>query len=305
MPEFTPIVVTGIILLGGVIGFLSGLFGVGGGFLLSPMLNIVFGIRMPVAIGSGLCQMIGTATTAMLRHWKNAAVDVKLAAIMLGGSIVGVEFGARALEALKHAGAVTLFGQALAWDWLVPMCSYVVLLLLIGVTTFRESLGTGRHARITGTVKRRVGRGLFNRVAMPPMLPLAATEGKPVALVPVILLSVFIGALSGFLGIGGGVVIVPILIYWVGTSTRFAVGTSLLVILINAVIGTVAHALRDNVSLTLVCLLLVSSTLGASLGAALHHRLKAHQVRLYLSLLLFVSVAVILGRMLAEFGVFG
>jgi uncharacterized membrane protein YfcA len=136
------------------------------------------------------------------------------------------------------------------------------------------------------------------------MIQLAGTEGKPVGLIPVVYVSVLIGIMSGFLGIGGGVVVVPILIYWLGTSTRVAVGTSLLLILINSLFGTVAHAVSGNVSLPLVALILVSSTAGASFGAAVHHRLRSHHIRLALAGVLFFAFVVIVIKMLHCFGAF-
>lgn len=305
MPELNIILAFAIILLGGAIGFLSGVFGVGGGFLMTPLLNIAFGVPMNIAIGSGLCQMIGTATTATLRHWKGSAVDVKLALIMLGGAIGGVEIGARLLEKLKHMGNLSIAGTEVEWVWLVPMSVFVVLLLIIGIGTLKESLSTHRTVKGGGKVVRRVGRGLFNRIPLPPMVHFAGTEGRRVPLIPVVYLGFAVGVTQGFLGLGGGVIIVPTLIYWVGCSTRVAVGTSLLLIVASSMAGTVSHALRDNVSLTLVVLLLTSSTIGAYLGAILHHRIKAYHVRLYFSFVLFAALAVIVVKMLARFGLFG
>jgi len=305
MPELNAILVFAIILLGGGIGFLSGLFGVGGGFLLTPLLNIAFGVPMQIAIGSSLCQMIGTAATAAIRHWKDSAVDVKLALVLLGGTIGGVELGARLLEKLEHLGSVNVLGHDVEWVWLIPMSVFVVLLLVIGIGTLRESFSTHRTAKNGGEVVRRVGRGLFNRIPIPPMVRFAGTEQKAVSLVPVVYLGFGIGVMQGFLGLGGGVIIVPTLIYWVGCSTRMAVGTSLLVIVASSMAGTVSHALRDNVSLTLVVLLLTSSTVGAYLGAIVHHRLEAYRVRLYLSFVLFAALTLIVVKMLSRFGLLG
>jgi hypothetical protein len=260
---------------------------------------------MNVAIGSSLSQMIGTGTTATLRHWKESAVDVKLAVILLGGTVGGVEIGAEILQHLKDLGRITFFHHEMEWVWFVPMCSFVVILLVVGVTTLVESLGAHRVISDGGTVPRRVGRGLLNRVHLPPMVTLAGTEGKPVSLLLLIYIGFVIGVTKGFLGLGGGILFVPVLIYWVGTSTRMAVGTSLLVVVLSSVSGTLSHGFRDNVSLELVMLILVSSTVGASLGAALHHRLKAHHVRLYFSFVLLAVLAVIAVKMLAEFGAFG
>lgn len=304
MPPLDPLLCAGIVLLGAVVGFLSGLFGVGGGFLVTPMLSIL-GVPMNVAIGSSLSQMIGTGTTATLRHWKESAVDVKLAVILLGGTVGGVEIGAEILQHLKDLGRITFFHHETEWVWFVPMCSFVVILLVVGVTTLVESLGAHRVISDGGTVPRRVGRGLLNRVHLPPMVTLAGTEGKPVSLLLLIYIGFVIGVTKGFLGLGGGILFVPVLIYWVGTSTRMAVGTSLLVVVLSSVSGTLSHGFRDNVSLELVMLILVSSTVGASLGAALHHRLKAHHVRLYFSFVLLAVLAVIAVKMLAEFGAFG
>jgi uncharacterized membrane protein YfcA len=304
MPPFDPYFCSEIVLLGAVIGFLSGLFGVGGGFLLTPMLSI-FGVPMHVAVGSSLCQMIGTGAAALGRHWKESAVDVKLAVILVGGSVGGLEIGTSLLEKLKKAGDVTLFGRDVLWVWLVPMCCFVVLLAVIGVGTLIESYRYHRAVAGGGAVARRVGRGFFNRVLFPPVITLAGTEGKPVPLLVVIYAGVGVGVIQGFLGLGGGILFIPVLIYWIGCSTRMAIGTSLFVVVLSSIAGTVSHAFRGNVDLALVALILVSSTVGAYFGAELHHRIKPHHIRLYLSLVLLAALAVIVVKMLAEFGVFG
>lgn len=305
MPEITFLMAVGVVLLGAVIGFLSGLFGVGGGFLLTPMLNIAFNIPMEIAVGSSLCQMIGTGTTATLRHWKESAVDVKLALVLLGGTVGGVVIGTEALESLGALGSTTLFGHSVEWAWLTAMCAFVVLMLVVGIGTLVESLRHRRAALSGQHVASRAGRGLFNRVLFPPVAVFAGTEGRPVPLVVVVYIGFGVGVLQGFLGIGGGIVFLPALVYGLGCSTRSAVGTSLLVIVLSSVAGTVAHALHGNVDLGLVALILASSTLGAGFGAALHHRLKAHEVRLWFVPVLGVALVVIVLKMLAQFGAFG
>lgn len=301
MPPLTVLIAGGVILLGAVVGFLSGLFGVGGGFLLTPMLSIAFGVAMPVAVGSSLCQMIGTGITATLRHWKESIVDVKLALILLGGTVGGVEIGAELLKTLEDIGTTTLFAKTVRWDWLVPMCAFIVLIAGIGVATLVESLAHRRAVSSGVPVARRVGRGLFNRVLFGPTAVLAGTEGRPVPLLVVVYLGFGVGVLQGFLGVGGGIIFVPALIYWLGCSTRMAVGTSLFVIVLSSIWGTVTHALDGNVSLRLVALILVSSTVGAAAGAAVHHRLQAHQIRLYFVPVLFAALAVIVVKMLVVF----
>jgi uncharacterized membrane protein YfcA len=209
------------------------------------------------------------------------------------------------LDHFKHLGQVVVFGRAVDWVWLVPMACFVVLLAGLGVGTLIESYAMHRTVSNGGAVRRRVGRGIFNRLLFPPTATLAGTEGRPVPLLVLIYLGFGIGVLQGLLGIGGGIIFVPALIYWIGCSTRMAVGTSLFVVVLSSVAGTVAHGFRGNVDLALVALILVSSTAGAYLGAALHHRLKAHHVRLYFSFVLLAALAVIVVKMLAQFGAFG
>ena len=295
----------GIIVLGGVVGFLSGLFGVGGGFLLTPMLNIVFSVPMKIAIGSDLAQMIGTATTGAMRHRKEASIDVKLSLIMLGGTAAGVELGEQILQNLKLMGDVTLLGQVVKLVWLVPMLLYMVLLAIMGVSVFIESARASRIAAGGGTPQRRVGRGFFSRIHLPPMVRLEGTEGRTVPLFIIVYVAFAVGVLTGFMGIGGGIVYVPVLIYGIGCSTRMAIGTSLLVVLAGATFGTIQHALHYSVSLRLVMFIMVPGTIGACFGASLHHRLKPYHLRLYLSLLFFGALGVILLKMLHKFGAFG
>lgn len=305
MPEFTVFFISGVIVLGAVVGFLSGVFGVGGGFVLTPLLNIVFGVPINVAVGTSLCQMIGTGTTATLRHWKESTVDVKLAIILLGGTIGGVEIGAQCLALLQGIGATTLFGQSVGWMWLVTMGAFAVTLAVIGVGTLVESYGHHRAVTNGEAVARRVGRGFFNRALFPPLITLAGTEGRAVPLLVVVYFGFGVGVLKGFLGVGGGIVFLPALIYGLGCSTRAAVGTSLFVVVLSSVAGTFSHGFRGNVSLKLVALILISSTLGAAVGAAVHHRLKAHHVRLWFSLIILATLVIIVVNVLARFGAFG
>ncbi len=304
MPELTIPLAGGIILLGAVVGFLSGLFGVGGGFMLTPMLNIAFGIPMNIAVGSGLAQMIGTGTTATLRHGKESTVDVKLALILLGGTVGGIELGTELLEKLDHLGNAAIFSRHVPWLWVVTMSAFVVVLGGVGVVTLVESWHHQRRVSEGEEVPRRVGRGLFSRALFPPLTTLSATEGRPAPLLAIVVLGLAVGVLQGLLGIGGGVVFIPALIYLLGCSTRAAVGTSLLVVTLGSVAGTITHGLRGNVDLGLVALILLSSTAGAAFGAAIHHRITPARIRLYFSLVLLLTLVVIVAKMLHEFGVF-
>ena len=137
------------------------------------------------------------------------------------------------------------------------------------------------------------------------MTTFAGTEGAPAPLLAVIAIGFLVGVIKGFLGVGGGVLLMPALIYGVGCSTRMAVGTSLAVVVLSSVAGTVTHGVRGNVSLTLVSLILISSTTGAGVGALYHHKIKPHQVRLYFSFVLLATFIVIAATLAHRFGLFG
>lgn len=129
----------GLVGLGFLIGVLSGWFGVGGGFLLTPMLNVVFSIPYDIAVGSGLCQMVGTTAAASLKHRSYGHIDYRLALFTLIGSIGGVELGARLLVKLKKLGSITIHTHSISKMYLWITVIYIVLLLLVGVFMFLES----------------------------------------------------------------------------------------------------------------------------------------------------------------------
>ncbi len=260
----------GIVVLGIGVGFVAGLFGVGGGFLLNPLLALFFGVPMEVAVGTGLCQMLGTATAAGIRYRKLGVGEPKAALILALPAALGALLGKKAVDVLSATGRAEI-GLRLA---------FLALLVFAGVQMLRRGTKTA-------------GSGWLTRLSLPPrvFLPEACATVSASALAYGGLL---VGFLSGLLGIGGGLLLTPILVGGIGMGMAQASGTSILLLLSSALVGTWAQASAGRVNLPLALVLLIGSTLSAQLGAQLAVRLNPEKLRrAFLSLLLFVFLAVL------------
>jgi uncharacterized membrane protein YfcA len=281
-------------LFGLIIGAMGGFFGVGGGFLMVPMLNAVFGIPYNIAVGSDLGQMTGMATAATVRHVRFGNIDFKLGILMIAGTAAGVEVGASVLEILKHAGHVAVAGHDVEIMTLVMSLVYAGLLVFLGQAMIRESLRT---------IKRTSGRFDISAEvpASPvvlqlrtfkawPMVSLPASGIEAISLWVILGIGFVTGFLSGMLGVGGGFIRMPALVYILGCPTVVAVGTDLFEIMFSSGYGVMTHAFKGNVHLVLVLALLIGTTLGAQLGASYTRKAGGPWVRFGFGCLAFVGV---------------
>jgi uncharacterized membrane protein YfcA len=254
-------------LLGGGIGVLSGLYGVGGAFLLTPLLMTLFGLAQPVAAGTGLCQTIGTATAAMIRHRRLGHGEFKIDVILLAGSLLGVQQGVSAARYLETRSAATGGGAAFSPAAEIS-CVYLALLIVIAVGILRgepKRLGSGEP-------------GFLARIPIPPYTVLPAT-GVRISIPVLAYVGLGLGFLSGLLGIGGGVLLVPLLVHGLGVPLRTVAGTGILLLLATALVGTAAYARAGLVDRNTALVLLAGSTVGAQIGASLAGRLRGRWLR--------------------------
>ena len=292
-----------VVLLGASVGFLSGLFGVGGGFILTPMLNILFGIPYNVAAGSDLAQMLGTSVSATSRHRGFGHVDVRLGLCMLAGAWLGTELGARVVEFLKTVGRITVAGRELdCLDLFIPL-AFLVLLSVIGTVVLRESLRARKRPPRGGAVETPIIKWVQG-IRLPPMISLR-TSGIRISIWILIGIGFATGFLAGFMGIGGGFVLMPTLIYVIGVPTTMAIGTGLFYIMFVAAFGSYTHALKGNVDLVLAVLLLLGSIFGAQVGAWLTEKVRGAKIRYWFSLAVFVSAIAVLAKLVVQLGVLG
>jgi hypothetical protein len=283
----------GVLALGALVGYVAGLFGAGGGFLLTPLLVVVFDVPVPLAVGSGLCQMTGTATAAYLRHRRHGSGEARIGVLMGAGSLLGVDAGARLLATLTAAGAVTVAGREVSLVWLVIQSSFTALLLVVAIaylvsrTPERELLGHARPGPLA--------RWSFGPRATLPSVPELRPSGAIVAQ-----LGLGLGFVSGLLGIGGGIILTPLLTAGLGLTMRQAAGTGLSVLLISAFAGTAKHALAGNVDLPLTVALLVTSSLSAQIGARATRRIAPGRLRRGFALVILAAAAAVVWHVLAK-----
>lgn len=276
----------GVAALGLGVGWVAGMFGVGGGFLLTPLLTVVFGVPLEIAVGTGLCQMIGTATAALLRHQSLGQGEVRFDLLVLVPSLLGVEIGAMALARLEDAGSVAFGRGTIPLVRLVAMLGYAVVLVTAAVMFGRGGRGALEHTA-------HARRGPLARWAMPPLVDLPAVPLRRVSAPLIAYLGLGLGVLSGFLGIGGGVALMPVLVYGFGFPMRQAAGTGILALCATAALGTLVHARRGHVDLELAMVLLVGSTLAAQLGARATRSVSPRLLRRGFAGLILVTVAAI------------
>jgi len=286
---------------GFIIGILSGLFGVGGGFLLVPLLNIVFSVPYNIAIGSSLLQMVGTSASSTLKHRGYGYIDYKLAGFILIGSIIGVELGARVLMHLKNLGIITINASTIStMDFWINII-YIILLSLVGTSMFLESKKAKKRAPRGGIVDTIYSQKIQN-IKIPPIISLPTSKIESISLWNLIFLGFGVGVLSGLLGVGGGFIMSPALIYLIGVPTSVAIGTDLFQIIFASGYGAITHLLKGNIDFRLVGCILTGSLVGSQLGAMLNKKLRGAHIRYYFSLLIFFAAGIILINFLFKIG---
>ena len=274
-----------IILLGGGVGLLSGMFGVGGGFLTTPLL-IVYGIPPTVAAASSASQVTGASVSGVFAHWRRGGVDAKMGGVLVAGGVVGSLVGAVIFRWLQGLGQI---------DTVIAVV-YVLLLGSIGGLMARESLGT-ILAHHRGLPPRAAKRRHHPLVAALPFRTRFYTSGLYISPLAPLLLGFGIGILTILLGIGGGFILVPAMIYLLGMATKAVVGTSLFQTLFVTAAATMVHATTTKaVDIVLAALLLVGSVTGAQVGARFATRFKPEHLRLALAIIvLLVGSRILLG----------
>ena len=258
--------------LGGIVGILSGMFGVGGGFLMTPLLFFI-GIPPAIAVASEANQILGASFSGAIAHFRRKNVDLKMGFLLILGGVLGSIFGVEIFRIFKGMGQLEL---------IIKLC-YVIFLGVIGIIMFFESLKTlsykSRNIKIRKTRHHSWVQGL-------PLKMRFRTSNLYISSIPAVLIGFFVGILASIMGIGGGFIIVPAMIYILGMPTKVVVGTSLFQIIFVTGVTTYLHAVKNfSVDIVLSFLLLVGGVIGAQLGVRIGIRLKAEQLRILLAIL--------------------
>lgn len=275
--------------LGMMVGFLSGLFGVGGGFLLTPLL-IMIGIPPTVAAATDSNQIVAASTSGTYAHWRRGNVDFKMGILLLIGGVCGGTVGVQLIKFMRAVGNA---------DFMIKI-TYVIMLGIIGSYMFLESLGSLRARRPPVREIKPEGKTWFARLSRD--LPLKIhfnKSGITMSIFLPLLLGIMVGVLAALMGVGGGFIMVPVMVYMLRMPMHVVVGTSLFQILFTCINVTFMQSLFNHtVDFMLALILLFGSTLGAQIGAKISDRLKADQLKILLASIVLLVMLRMLGELL-------
>lgn len=268
--------------MGGAVGFLSGMFGVGGGFLMTPLL-IFSGIPPAVAIGTEAAQIVASSVSGAVAQYQRRNVDIKMGIVLLIGGIVGSAFGVQVVKELRELGQFELFVSL----------AYVLFLGAIGSLMMIESLNTIRKSRAGQVVSAR-RPGQHSWIHGLPFKMRFHRSKLYISAIPPLVLGALVGFLGAIMGVGGGFIIVPAMIYLLRVPTNVVVGTSLFQILFVTAATTVMHSVQNySVDIVLALILMTGGVIGAQFGAVAGEKLKGEQLRFLLAgLVLLVCLRV-------------
>jgi len=278
-----PELLAALVVMGLAIGVLTGMFGVGGGFLVVPMLNILFGVRYELAVGSSLSFIVGTGTAGLPRQIRLGNVNIKCMLLLAAGSMIGAVLGDWMQEFLVNTAAG---GDRLTFEKIMHSL-FIVMLLAVAWRMFRKP------AAATG------GKTLLQRLALPPRIDLPNAGLTGLSLPGIGIVGLCAGVLTGVLGVGGGILFVPVLVLLIGLDPHKAMGTSLGVIMLAALAGAIKKGFAGKVSLTIAMALLAGSAIGVQIGIWAAQKLHSDRLRRWFAGVTFL-IAVIVAADLAN-----
>ncbi len=285
----------GLVLLGAFIGFLTGMFGVGGGFLLTPLLKIVFGIPYPIAVGSDLLQIFINGTFSAWRHWKYKNVDLIMGMVMAVGSLGGTEVGVRLLKMLNNGGQVVINSHSMPILDLVLNGIFLILMVGVAILIWKETSNSSEEEVAVSSLSKRL-----QACRILPQLEFPHSGISSMSIWVPLGISFFVGILTGFLGVGGGFINFPLMVYVLGMPTAVAVGTGAFQLLFSTGYGAFRHALQGHVELLLVAFLLTGSLAGVQLGVHASRLFGGRKIRKYFAWILVLAIGVIVWDVIHE-----
>ena len=260
--------------MGGAVGFLSGMFGVGGGFLMTPLL-IFSGIPPAVAVATEANQIVASSVSGALAQWRRGNVDIKMGTVLLVGGVIGAVFGVQLVKLLRQAGQVDL----------IISLSYVTFLGVIGSLMLIESMRSIRRSSAGKPIPAR-RPGQHNWVHGLPFKMRFNRSKLYISAIPPLIIGALVGLLAAIMGVGGGFIMVPAMIYLLRMPTGVVVGTSLFQIIFVTAMVTILHsATNQTVDVILAMVLMVGGVIGAQFGARAGQNLKGEQLRALLAIM--------------------
>ena len=272
-----------IVFIGMIVGALSGLFGVGGGFLMTPLL-IFLGIPPVVAVGSEAPHVLASSVSGVIAHWRKKNVDFKMGFFLLSGGIIGSTLGVNLFKLLKTYGQIDIVIQFL----------FIIFLGFIGISmAFESAKTTIKNYQTTSTIRTKLHQHSWIH-GLPFKLRFHRSK-LYISAIPPILIGFFVGVLSAMMGVGGGFIMIPAMVYILGMSTNVVVGTSLFQIIFVTANSTFFQSyLNQTVDIVLSALMILGGVIGAQIGVRIGSKLKAEYLRGILAILVLLVCAKIL-----------
>ncbi len=281
-----------LILIGFCVGVIAGFFGEGGGWFVTPALNI-FGFHMAFAIGTCLSNIFGQSLGGAIKHNKMGNIDWKLGLITIVVSITGFEIGSQVVLSLERIGNA---GEIIRWCYVVFLTGLSSFMFYDYFVLQKRQLNGNSGKEITSNKEpeRNPFAVRLHQIKIPPMISFPASQIESVSLWIIIIIFLSTGFISGLLGIGGGFIILPTLIYLIGLPTVIAVGTSLITVLFSSAFGALTYALQGRVEIVAAVILLIGASIGAQIGASAVRYIKGYGIRLLFAIMIaFAGLSVI------------
>jgi len=278
-----------VLCCGFLVGGMAGTLGIGGSFLLVPLLTAFLKVPVLTAVGSTACQLLGPATTALLAR-RVSRDQFRLPLIITGGIIIGILIGTGLLETAKQSGSIAWRGRTIAAVDLLVLSTYLVMLTSIGTFALYEV----RRER----QGRKIPRGTLARLRIPPIDTFEELSTGSLSIPMLSMFGLVSGLTAGLMGISGALILIPGMVYLLGIRSKQAIIASLVVVWITSFLATIVHAWRGNVDLALALALMSGGTIGARLGSELGQRLKGPALRRCIGWLALGAAVVVLLRLI-------
>ncbi|MFZ0453301.1 MAG: sulfite exporter TauE/SafE family protein [Ignavibacteriaceae bacterium] len=285
-----------LIVIGFCVGVLGGFFGVGGAWIVTPALNI-FGFHMSYAIGTDLAHIFGKSIIATKKHSKMGNVDWKLGLISIGASVLGVEAGSQIIMILEKVGNV---GSIVRWSYIILLLGLSIFMLydyfIVRPQNDSQNMKVSDDKKSTNSKKKKIPlSSRLHKIKIPPMVSFPTSGIESVSLWIVLFIFFITGFLSGFMGVGGGFIRMPALVYLIGCPTAIAVGTDLMSVLFSGAYGCLTYAIKGRVEIIAAVFMLLGASIGAQLGVTAVKYIRGYGIRLLFAIMIaFAGVSVVI-----------
>jgi len=282
-----------LVAIGFCVGVLGGFFGVGGAWIVTPALNI-FGFPMPYAIGTDFAHIFGKSIIATTKHSKMGNVDWKLGLITMIGTIPGVEVGAQLIMLLERVGKAAgtdIVGTAVRWTYIIMLIGLGVF-MLYDYFVIRPKKRAIEAAKDSGKPHFAGKKSLVEKIRnikIPPMVSLPKSKIESISLWVIVLIFFVCGFISGFLGVGGGFIRMPTLVYLIGCPTALAVGTDLFVVMLDGGYGCLTYSIKGRVEIFAALFMLMGAAIGAQIGVNAVKYIRGYGIRLLFAIMIICA----------------